>query len=88
MRYRVVGGKAEELPMPKFQTPETDRPDRKDHIWVAVSHEGLRLGWKCILCGARTRSEPPAPGAAGNWCPDTYEPLTPAERELARKLRR
>ncbi len=61
-----------------YQTPDTRRPDRADHIWF------LRPGggYKCCLCGAVTTAPPPYPTPTA-WSPDDYElPLTPTERRV------
>jgi hypothetical protein len=53
------------------------RPDRKDHVWARWG----KGGWKCVLCGAVTRTkEPPPYPTPGDFVPDLFEELTDAER--------
>ena len=65
-----------------FQKAGDRRLNRSDHVWSARPG-----GWMCVLCGAVAKGTPPDYPTSG-WMPETYEPLTDAERELGRDKRR
>lgn len=72
--------------MMTYQTTDTPKPDRTDHVWIKVinKHE-----FKCCLCGAVTNTIPPNYPTPMEWIPKLgYEKLTPAERELVPFTRR
>lgn len=66
-------------PPPKFQTPDTPRADRGDHVWAWSGPRGCYL---CVLCGGVTGSPPPAP-TDEDWMPDKYVRLGGDERALS-----
>lgn len=53
------------------------RLDRKDHVW------DFRSGscWKCVLCGAVSKSPPWYP-TPPQWTPSRYEALSEEDRAL------
>lgn len=61
-----------------YQTEQTRRIDRKDHVW----HNRHNRGWKCLLCGGITLELPPDYPTADDFTPIRYEPLTKEERAL------
>lgn len=63
--------------MPKFQVAGAKANDCKDHIWTEIGCDG----WKCVLCGAVTKSPPKSP-TPSDWMPERYELLYPNERGL------
>ncbi len=61
----------------KFQTPQTRRPNRADHVWIYLNHKGC---FKCVLCGAVAWGTPPPYPTLESWMPKCYEELTEEER--------
>lgn len=61
-------------PLDKTKLPPP--PGDTDHRWFRKS----TLWWKCSRCGAVTKQPPKRP-THPDWMPETYEPLTDAERE-------
>ncbi len=54
-----------------FQKAGQRKVDRKDHVWRADKTHG----YKCVLCGALTKTPPPHPTPM-DWMPDHYELVT------------
>jgi hypothetical protein len=56
---------------------------RSEHVWFRLVRKGLFAGYKCCVCGALTRREPPDRPTPEDWMPERYEELTPDERAMS-----
>lgn len=61
----------------RYQHVTDTDPRRSDHIWTE-----LRIGWKCVTCGAVTIYEPPAYPTPTDWRPMGYETVSDEERKM------
>ena len=67
----------------KYQTVQTRKPNRADHVWFYLKFRGYH---KCVLCGAMTPDMPPPVPTPDAWMPYKYEKLTDEERAMCKEL--